>query len=97
VPRPATASRHIHLHQLHVHLIAGRSNSAVMAMVTQAEELPERRSPASEIVAAIDLGWRVALLHAPRPSTFTSTATGEDLLLNRAGLGVAAGGRTARA
>jgi hypothetical protein len=43
---------------------------------------------ASEITVAIDLGWRVALLHALRPSTFPSPpAARDDLLLNRAGMG----------
>jgi hypothetical protein len=43
---------------------------------------------ASEIAAAIDLGWRVALLHALTPSTFPSPpAANDDLLLNRGSLG----------
>jgi hypothetical protein len=61
-----------------------------MATVAQTQSLPPRRLAASDIVAAIDLGWRVALLHALRPSTFASpSAAGDDLLLNRGSLGAA--------
>jgi len=61
-----------------------------MVTVAQPESLPARRSAASEIAAAIDLGWRVALLHTLRPSAFASPPTaGEDLLLNRGSLGAA--------
>lgn len=61
-----------------------------MVTVAQPESLPERRSAASEIAAAIDLGWRVALLHTLRPSAFASPPTaGENLLLNRGSLGAA--------
>lgn len=52
------------------------------------ESLPPRRLAASEIATAIDLGWRVALLHALTPSTFPAPpAANDDLLLNRGSMG----------
>ena len=60
-----------------------------MATVAQAESLSPRRLAASEIAAAIDLGWRVAALHALSPSTLTPPPASDDLLLNRRSLGAA--------
>jgi hypothetical protein len=52
-----------------------------------AEPVAARRSTASEIARAIDLGWRVAALYALSPTTLTapSPVTGE-MLLNRRSL-----------
>jgi hypothetical protein len=46
-----------------------------------------RRSTASEIARAIDLGWRVAALHALSPATLTAPSpVTDDMLLNRRSL-----------
>ena len=58
-----------------------------------------RRSTTTGVAAAIDLGWRVAALHALRPTTLTPPSpVGEDMLLNRRSLSAAdrAGARGAR-
>lgn len=58
-----------------------------MATVAQSESLPSRRSTDPRIAAAIELGWRVAALHALRPSTLAAPPPADELLVNRRGLG----------
>jgi hypothetical protein len=55
-----------------------------------AKESPARRATRTEIASAIDLGWRVAALHALRPTTLASPSPiSEDMLLNRRSLSAA--------
>jgi hypothetical protein len=54
------------------------------------EPLAARRSTASEIARAIDLGWRVAALHALSPTTLTPPSpVTDEMLLNRRSLSAA--------
>jgi hypothetical protein len=51
------------------------------------KESPARRSTRVEIASAIDLGWRVAALHALSPTTLRAPSpVSDDLLLNRRSL-----------
>lgn len=52
-----------------------------------AKEIADRRSTRSEIASAIDLGWRVAALHALSPTTLRAPSpVSDDMLLNRRSL-----------
>lgn len=58
-----------------------------MAKVPQGDSSVARRSADPRVAAAIDLGWRVAALHALNPSTLVPVNAGcDDLLVNRHGL-----------
>jgi len=51
---------------------------------------PPRRTTSTNVAAAIDLGWRVAALHALRPTALKPPSpTGGDMLLNRRSLSAA--------
>jgi hypothetical protein len=61
-----------------------------MATPAQTESLPPRRAAEPGVAIAIELGWRVAALHALSPSTLPPPpADCDDLLLNRRSLGAA--------
>ena len=52
-----------------------------------AARVPDRRSTREDIAAAIDLGWRVAALHALNPTALTAPSpVTRDMLLNRRSL-----------
>ena len=52
-----------------------------------AKEITPRRSTRAEIASAIDLGWRVAALHALSPTTLTAASpVSDDMLLNHRSL-----------
>lgn len=61
-------------------------STAVPAARSPAGPPPPRRTARAELAAAIDLGWRVAALHALEPAALTPLAPGGNLLLNRASL-----------
>ncbi len=55
-----------------------------------AKEVAQRRSTRAEIASAIDLGWRVAALHALSPTTLHApSVVTDDMLLNRRSLSAA--------
>ena len=56
----------------------------------RAKEIADRRSTRAEIASAIDLGWRVAALHALDPMTLQAPSpVTDDMLLNRRSLSAA--------
>jgi hypothetical protein len=57
-----------------------------MPTLAQPESMTSRRSAASKMSATIDLGWRVAALHALSPSTLTPPPEADDMLLNHRSL-----------
>jgi hypothetical protein len=64
-------------------------DTTAAAAATGEHPAPARRSTAPEIAQAIDLGWRVAALHALRPRTLEPLTTTDDTLLNRRSLSAA--------
>ncbi len=59
-----------------------------MATVAKSQSPQPRRGAEPEVATAIELGWRVAALHALSPSTLVPPADdSDDLLLNRRSLG----------
>jgi hypothetical protein len=72
-----------------------RREGAAMAEEKEAEAkgktaLAKRRSATADIAGAIDLGWRVAALHAISPTTLEAPSeVNDDMLLNRRSLGPA--------
>ncbi len=65
------------------------SDDRATAPAAGADEAPARRSAPPEIAQAIDLGWRVAALHALSPRTLVPLTVADDTLLNRRSLSFA--------